>query len=167
MPESDDDPLIVSGLAHPSNPAAVQGVGGVWGEAILPVTEWEIAHRRVVVPADLQLLIGLPVPVLRVSRNVHAKQLTKHADTLAYYERLSEILGEWSFYRQKIDRDGEPVPEWEVIQIVSEGKDEWPLLTALGIDASGSWNLITNHRKNGRFYRRLLEGQTSFQRKLK
>lgn len=165
MPDSEDEPSIEPEDAHPNNPAAIRGPRGFWGESVLAVTEWEIADRRVVVPADLQLLIRLPVPVLRVSRNVHEKQLTKHADTRVFYERLSEILGEWSFYRQKMDEGGRPIPEWEIVQFVSTEDGAWPLVTALGIDTSGSWNLITNHRKNERFRRRLLEGRTDFRKR--
>lgn len=155
------------GEESPHNPAAIRGPNGIWHEELLPVTDWEVPERRVVIPDDLQMVIGLPVPVLRVSRNIHEKQMTKHVDSRAYYERLSDILVGWSCWRQKVDQRGVPLDEWEIVQFIREGSEEWPLLTALGLDTSGSWNLITNHRKNDRFQRKLRDGGTDFLMRVK
>jgi hypothetical protein len=155
------------GDVHPHNPAAIRGPNRIWNEDALPITDWEVPEYRVVVPADLQSIIRLPVPVLRVSRNIHVKQITKHADTRVYYEQLSQILARWTHWRQKVNQSGAVVDEWEIVQFIREDEDVWPLLTAIGPDKSGSWNLITNHRKNDRFHRRILAGKAGFQRRVK
>lgn len=51
----DDDTL---GAASPVNPAAVRGPSGIWNEESLPVTEWEAAEHRVVLPQSLQKALG-------------------------------------------------------------------------------------------------------------
>lgn len=155
------------GELHPHNPAVVLGNHGIWNEDSLPLTDWEVPERRVVIPSSLQASIGLPVPILRVSRNIDNKQLNKHADVREHHERLSERLVTWSHWRQKaVDQDN-PNDEWEVVIVIYEEDRVWPLLVAFGTDKSGSLNLITSHRKNDRFLRRLRGGETDFSERLK
>lgn len=54
--------------ASPHNPLAAMSSNGIWNEASIPVTEWEVPEHRVVIPQDLQRALRLDVPVARWSR---------------------------------------------------------------------------------------------------
>lgn len=116
--------------------------------------EWEVAERRIFLPSDLQFILGAPTDIVRVRREIDLKQRTKHADTLWCYERLSALLLDWEYVRSV------PIHQkWEIARFVRDREGAyWPLLTVIGKDRTGSYNLVSSHRKNERWGRKLLGG---------
>lgn len=112
-----------------------------------PMVDWEIVAQRKRLPADLQELIGAPGGVIRVSAGIDNKERYKHSDTAELYRDLDKVLESWEFMRH--------VPEerkWEIVQFITDAKggDPWPLLTVIGLDQAGSYNLVSMHRRNRR-----------------
>lgn len=76
----------------PFNPAARRETGGIRNDRKLPVTEWEIAEQRVVLPADLQLALDIPVLVLRWDRENYLTVMRQHARDIHVVEGPSTYL---------------------------------------------------------------------------
>jgi hypothetical protein len=122
-----------------------------WTTAVL---EWELAERRIILPSDLQFFLGAPTSIIRVRREIDHKQRVKHADTLWCYEHLSALLLHWEYVRFVHVH-----MKWEIAQWVTDPAGaHWPLLTVIGKDRTGSYNLVSSHRKNERWGRKLQDG---------
>lgn len=146
------------GQVSPVNPAAVRGPSGIWNEETLPIMEWEVPEQRKVIPKSVQHSIRRSAAVIRVSIDIDRKQRSKHRELVAFYEAFD--MEGWIFVREIRDVRGS---KWEFVQIVDEGEGgPWPLMFVLGHDERGSLNLVSLHRRNRRWMRKLLEGELDF-----
>ena len=87
----------------PYNPAARREAGGVWNENEIPVTEWELPERRVVLPSDLQFALGIRVPVLRWDREKYETVASQHRRDLHVIESLSAYLARWEYLGEEVE----------------------------------------------------------------
>lgn len=121
----------------------------------LPIQEWEVPERRLSLPADLQRLIGCSAPVVRVRKEIDEKLRTKHPATRFIYDQLSEYLVFWEEWRAVEAKDGGP--RWQIFQHIPDERrgKVYAHMTVIGIDREGSVNLISSHRRDESFLRRL------------
>jgi hypothetical protein len=151
------------GEVSPNNPGAVRGPHGIWNEVELPILLWEVASQRKVIPVSVQMTVSHWSPVVRVSIDVDEKIRTKHSDVLTLYEGFD--LESWSYVREIEEIDGH---RWEFVQIMGDiTATPWPLMTVIGRDGQGSLNLISLHRRNRRWMKKLVRGSLGFERRLK
>lgn len=110
---------------------------GVWNDDELPVLEWEAAEHRVVLPEDLQRVLGIDVPVLRWARAKRGRVVQTHdqPNERRRAERLSFCLSTWIH----AGRDRSKPATWHVF--FEEAGRGTPVI--LGRDANGSVNVIT------------------------
>lgn len=118
----------------PSNPRAVRQ-DGVWCKAEYPVTDWEDAAYRVVLPASLQSALGVEEPVLRWSRDKRRAVLRDHAVDVPVIWNVEMHLEDWRYCGQERKNHN----AWRVLFLV---KTRWYSLT-LGRDETQSLNIIT------------------------
>lgn len=121
----------------PYNAAAVRGPHGIWNEKVLPVTTWESAVHRIVLPESLQEALHLESPVIRWATTKREKVIGQHSQPIEVQRRqhLDRFLASW---------------EWAGVQ---PGKtDTWRIffrqgyrwsLVGIGRDRNGSLNLVT------------------------
>lgn len=127
---------------------------GIPGLEILPVVSWELSAQRKRIPPDLQRAIGAPTPFLRVSPAIDEKQRTKHHKYLEMYRRLSDVLDNWTSYAVQRSEPGDRL--WRVFAWVRNEEDVQTLImTVIGEDTNGSFNLILMHARKERFLARL------------
>lgn len=83
---------------HPLNPGVRRGTNGIWNEDTLPVMDWEIPEKRVVLPESLQRALDLPdAPVLRWDAVKYRTVVTKHVRDLPIIDDLSRHLDQWAY----------------------------------------------------------------------
>lgn len=158
-----DDELLRSLKSEISsvNPRAHRVPGGFWNEDELPVLPWEAAEHRKVLPPSIQRWTGATFPVVRVSLDVVRKQYEKHSDVRGWFDRFE--IDEWAHARLVADERNR---KWEFVQLIhGESGEAWPLMTVMGEDSSGSFNLISMHRKNRRWMRKLVMGYLGFEQR--
>jgi hypothetical protein len=156
---SDDKPLpSVEIEFSPINPRAHRIPGGIWNEDELPVLPWEAAEHRKVLPPSIQRWIGADVPVVRVSLDVVRKQYEKHSDVRAWFDGFE--IDAWAYARPVADKRNK---KWEFVQLIYDDSGApWPPMTVVGVDSSGRYNVISMHRKNRRWMRKLVMGHLGF-----
>lgn len=155
----DDEPMQSMEIEiSPVNPQAHRVPGGIWNEDELPVLPWEAAQHRKVLPPAMQRWIGTDAPVVRVSIDVVRKQYDKHSDVRVWFDKFE--IDAWTYARMVVaDRSR----KWEFVHlIVDESGEPWPLMIVLGEDSSASINLVSMHRKNRRWMRKLALGHLGF-----
>lgn len=79
----------------PFNPNARRMPDGIWNDVEIPITEWELPTKRVVLPLDLQLKLGIPVPVLRWDREKYLAVANQHSRDAHVIENVSAHLARW------------------------------------------------------------------------
>lgn len=121
----------------PYNPGARRRPGGIWNDDTLPVTAWEAAEHRVVLPEDLQIFLGVDTPVLRWAQNKRDLVLSAHsqANERRQAERVDFYLSTWDYAGADPRKPG----SWHVF-FVDEGRRT---LVVFGRDANGSMNMVT------------------------
>lgn len=102
----------------------------------VPVMEWELVDQRKELPIDLQQALGIPVRTIRVPKDIDTKIRTKHAECMALYEALNELLPGWSH----AGTDPTNADTW---QIYIPGTGQHWLAVVIGRDQNGSHNLIS------------------------
>jgi hypothetical protein len=124
------------------------------GLHLLPVLDWEIAEQRKIIPGDLQRIIGASTRILRVPADVHEKETTgKHRLLVNMYYELSRILVNWEYWCSYPEQN-----KWRIMQIVEDESGKcFPLLTVIGKDRNESHNLISMHRRDDSYFKRLLD----------
>jgi hypothetical protein len=146
------------GEVSPLNPAARREVGGVWNEDNLPILEWEIAEERVVLPEDLQILLGLETPVLRWRRSKYEQVMVDHDQPIEQRARrhLSAWLSRW-------ERAGAEPGKSETWRVFLREAGRW-VVVVIGRDREGSLNLITVHSPSDKKYvpNMLAKGEYAF-----
>lgn len=115
----------------------------------VPIVEWEIPALRKVIPPDLQAIIGVASPVVRVSGSIDQKQRRKHSDDLDHYEQLTSELRQWEFVRKQPPEEaaGSREPRWQVVLYFDEREQRIPLLTILELRPDGVLYLRSLHRR--------------------
>lgn len=119
------------------NPSVRRPPGGAWGEDVLPVVEWEAAAFRVVLPTDLQRILGWPTPVLRWSAIKLEAIAVRHRRDMRVVAELNVHLRNWRWVGE------EPHPHEGQYRILFHGENRrWYALT-VGQDRRGSYNVVT------------------------
>lgn len=142
---------------HPFNDTVTRKPGGIWGEAVLPILEWEIAERRVVVPTGLQASLTLPTPaVLRWAAVKYRNVTIKHDRDRVVANSLSPYLEQWVFHGEELG----PKPGYQRILFQDENR-RW-YAVSIGPDRNGSHNMITvMGSTESNFVRNRLRGMTN------
>lgn len=144
----DDDRTI-----HPLNRRAWRRSGEVWNADELPVTMWEAAEHRVVLPAHLQDALQLDEPVLRWPAAKQSRLELERGRDNAILSSLSTWLDLWHFAGREV---GEP-HQWRVLFF---SHDRWFAVT-IGYDQRRNLNVITVvGGKAASFLRNRLRGMT-------
>jgi hypothetical protein len=130
----------------PFNPVAHREAGGVWNENDLPILEWEIPEERVVLTAELQILLGLETPVLRWRRSKYEQVMVEHAQPIEHGVRrhLSAWLSRW-------ERAGAEPGKPETWRVFLRAGGRW-VVVVIRRDREGSLNLITVHSPSDKRY---------------
>lgn len=119
------------------NPAARRVPNGIWNEEEMPVLDWEAAAFRVVLPADLQRILGWPTPVLRWSAVKLEAIAVRHHRDMRVAAELNVYLRNWMWVGE------EPHPHEGQYRILFHGENRrWYALT-VGRDRRGSYNVVT------------------------
>jgi hypothetical protein len=135
------------GEVHPHNPGAIRGPDGIWCEDTIPVTSWEAAGHRVVLPLSVQRATGIPVPVLRWSAIKRLRVISTRPVLLDRIERLDELLVEWIVVGLEPKAGG----AWNLVF-----EDSGHLNTVIfGPDMNESWNVITIYPLRGNQRKRI------------
>ena len=117
----------------------------------LPVVAWEVPEERKRVPRDIQEITGAVSPVVRVDRGTWIKQRGKHRLTLDYFERFSEVIEHWEYYRRQPAEESRPNdgPRWQFLQFIIDDLDDdpWPLLSIFELLEDSTLRLVTSHRR--------------------
>lgn len=142
MTEDDDGTFGPTGEVSPYNSMAVRGRDEIWNEASLPVTSWETAAYRVVLPEALQRAMGVPEPVARWAEAKRAAVLAVHRRDESVVAALAHHLNAWRYVGQENGRDA----TWCVVFQV-DGR--WHSAT-ISRDAGGSLNIVTVFGSNKR-----------------
>lgn len=121
---------------------AVRGQGGIWNEASLPVTNWETAEYRVVLPEALQRAMGVPEPVTHWAEAKRAAVLAVHRRDAPVVAALADHLNAWKYVGKENGRDA----TWCVL---FEVDGRWHSAT-ISRDAGGSLNIVTAFGSNKR-----------------
>lgn len=111
--------------------------GGIWNEDELPVLEWEAAEHRVVLPDDLQRVLGIGKPVLRWSVKKYRAVVGTHNRDLHVVHDLARYLARWEYAGEET---GVHEGNWRVL--VRDEIGRW-YAVSIGTDATGSMNVIT------------------------
>lgn len=121
--------------AHSNNPFVVRSPSGIWGEDILPVTEWEAAEHRVVMPLFVARLVRMNPGILRWA-DIKFKQVReKHARDIAAIYTLDRHVANWQFLG--IERT-----TGHYRLLFQDNADRWYAFT-FGKDRNDSWNAIS------------------------
>ena len=121
----------------PFNPGARREPGGVWNEHQLPVLEWEIAERRVVLPVDLQIVLQLETSVLRWRRSKYEKVAREHAQQVE-----QRVLLDLDHHLDRWERAGPEPGKSETWRVFFRVEGRW-VLVVIGRDREGSTNVVT------------------------
>lgn len=127
------------GEVSPYNPNAIRGPNGIWNEESLPVMEWEAADQRVVVPLNLQRVLGLETAVLRWASVKHSKVVRDHNQPTEHRQRqeIEQCLDEWEWAGLE---PGKP----NVWRVFYRHVGRWGLIV-IGRDRNGSLNVVTTY----------------------
>ncbi len=119
------------------NRSATRRHGGVWNEAEIPITEWEDAMHRVVLPESLQIALGFDEPVLRWSGGKRERILREHAQLIEQRQLsdLSYYLSTWIFA-------GRAKPTLETWHVFFQEQGRWTL-AVIGRGNNVSLNFVT------------------------
>lgn len=135
--ESEDGRTGQPGEISLYNTAAIRGEHGIWNEDSLPVTEWEAAEHRVVVPASLQASLTLPVPaVLRWDDEKYRLVVNQRHRDLPVILNLTHYLSTWRYHGEEI---GEHAGNQRIL--LQDDYDRW-YAVSIG-PLQGSHNVIT------------------------
>lgn len=132
----------------PFNPAARRIEGGIWNEDVLPVMDWEIAEMRVVMPADLQTVLGFETPVLRWRRSKFEHVIATHAQPTE-----QQVLNDLSGYLNRWERAGLAPAKTETWRVFFRKDVRW-VLVVIGRDREGSLNAIAMYSPSDKNYLR-------------
>ena len=129
-----------AGQRHALNVAVELGDDGYWGTEQVPILEWESPEHRVVLPATLQAVLGLPSPVLRWAREKVQQVQVRHAHPTEVIQRraISERLDAWEYAGPQPGKGN----TWHVF-FVEDGR--WTL-AVIGRDQTSSYNFVTMYR---------------------
>lgn len=120
------------------NPDAVRGVDGIWNQDTLPITDWEAADQRVVLPVQLQRSVGDAFPpVLRWSQIKYQNAVTKHHRVLSGIRDISRHLVHCRYHGQET---GSHMGNQRALFPDHTGR--WYALT-IGPDRNHSYNVVT------------------------
>lgn len=128
---------------------------GPGSEPPLPETSWEVVSARGIMPDDLRVALKAPVAMLRVPQNIDAKLHDgRHVAALSHYQQLTATLAHWRYYRV----DPRDPSKYQVyVEVMDEVETTIWLRIVVGLDRSGSWNLVTLFCTKARLVRRLVE----------
>jgi hypothetical protein len=101
----------------------------------LPILDWEDASRRALLPTDLCAALDLPVFTLRWSAEKFAQVMRSHARDAAVIIDIEQRLQQWELAGPDDTREG----NWNVL-FFAGGRMH---IFTFGIDASGSYNVVT------------------------
>lgn len=140
---------------HPLNPAVTREPGGIWGEAELPVKDWEVPMERRVVPRDIVEIMGARSPIARVDVGTANKQARKHQESIQQWITFDDIIQNWQKQRKQTPEESRPtaLERWQFVQLIvdDEAPQGWPLLTVLERQPDGTIKIITSHRRRPSF----------------
>ena len=120
----------------------------------LPLLDWEVGHARKHIPDEIRDRIGAKSNWLRVPPDIHYKESQgKHHRFAWLYERFDELIETWSLFGKVPGED-----KWRVIVYQTGSTARLvPYLIIIARDKNGSFNLVSFHRREESFVRRLIE----------
>jgi len=134
----------------------------ILGIEVLPITVWEAPYERKTLPLSIQLLLNAPIPVLRVPITIHLKQTSdaKHLWLRPLFDDLDALLQDWEII---VPLEGRV---WRILQHVAlpVTGERAALMTVVGVDLSGSYNLVSMHKRTEAFFQRQLRDDNAILR---
>lgn len=136
---------------HPHDPTITREPDGIWGEAELPVSEWEVPTERRVVPRDIVEIMDARSPIALVDVGTANKQARKHRNSIQQWTAFDGTIQNWQMQRKQPPGESRPsaFDRWQFVQIIvdDETPPDWPLLTVLERQPDGTIKIITSHRR--------------------
>ncbi|MCC6705479.1 MAG: hypothetical protein IT334_11420 [Thermomicrobiales bacterium] len=103
---------------------------------MLPITEWEDAYQRLVLPERVQISLALDQAVIRWARVKRAQVLNEHPSDVADIERIEELM-------KRLLAAGRDPRKNRSEFLLFCGDDRKMFRVVIGLDKAGSLNIVT------------------------
>jgi hypothetical protein len=134
----------------------VKGESGIWNEGTMPVLPWEEPTQRKVLPEHVQEYIGSIDPIIRVPKEIHAKEIGKHASSLRMYANLELFLDAWT--HRGFSDHGNGDHRWRFVASTTTSSGTLsPYIVVIAKRQDGSFVLVSGHYRTQSYIRRLVE----------
>lgn len=121
----------------------------------MPVLPWENPAQRKVLPMPVQQYIGCTDPVIRVPKEIHAKEIGKHASSLYMYINLEQFLDAWTHRGFKNYGSGDERWRFVTSTATSSGSTS-PYIIVIAKRGDGTYVLVSGHYRTESYIRRLV-----------
>ncbi|MBA2469453.1 MAG: hypothetical protein H0V37_08610 [Chloroflexia bacterium] len=139
----------------PYNIAAVKSVSSIWNEDTIPVVPWEEPTQRKVLPKHVQEYIGAIDPIIRVPKEIHTKEIGKHASSLRMYDNLELFLDAWT--HRGFSDHGNGDHRWRFVASTTTSSGTMsPYIIVIAKRQDGSHVLVSGHYRTQSYIRRLV-----------